>query len=177
MSRFMPYSPDQAYLLPPSVRDVLGEGHLCFFVQKVVARLDLSQFVRAYSAEGGELYAPALMLSLWLYAYATGLTSARELERRVKEDLPLRYLAGGAGPDHWALSAFRRRHPCALNDVFTQVVEFARQQGLGKLGSGGGLDADQGEQRQIAGGYARAAAERTGQDPAANPAMAEAMRR
>jgi transposase len=134
MSRFKLYSPDQAYLLPPNVKDVLGEGHLCFFIQKVVAQLDLSQFEEAYSAEGGELYAPIMVLSVWLYAYATGLTSARELERRIREDLPLRYLAGGAEPDHWALSAFRRRHPRAVNDVFTQVVEFVREQGMGKLG-------------------------------------------
>ena len=134
MSRFKPYSPDQAYLLPPSVKDELGEGHLCFFVQKMVERLDLRRFEQAYSAEGGELYCPAMMLSLWLYGYATGLTSARELERRIREELPLRYLAGGSKPDHWALSAFRRKHPCALNDVFTQVLEFVRGQGLGKLG-------------------------------------------
>ncbi len=53
MSRFKPYSPDQAYLLPPSVKDELEEGHLCFFVQKVVNRLDLSEFERVYGAEGG----------------------------------------------------------------------------------------------------------------------------
>lgn len=134
MSRFRPYSPDQAYLLPPSVKDVLGEGHLCFVVQKMVSRLDLSSFEQVYSAEGGELYAPAMMLSLWLYAYATGITSGRELERRVREDLALRYLAGGAQPDHWALSAFRRRHRRGVNDVFTQVVELARELGLAKLG-------------------------------------------
>lgn len=134
MSRFKPYCPEQAYLLPPNVKDVLGEGHLCFFVQTMVARLDLSEFEQAYRAEGGELYAPVLMLSVWLYAYATGLTSARELERRIREDLPLRYLAGGAEPDHWALSAFRRKHPRGLNEVFTQVVEFVRGQGWGKLG-------------------------------------------
>lgn len=64
MSRFKPYSPEQAYLLPPSVQDVLQEGHLCFFVQKIVERLDLRRFEQAYSAEGGELYSPALMLSV-----------------------------------------------------------------------------------------------------------------
>lgn len=134
MPRYKPYSPDQAYLLPPSVKDELEEGHLCFFIQKVVGRLDLNQFEAAYSEQGGQLYAPEMMLSLWLYAYATGLTSARELERRIREELPLRYLAGGHRPDHWALSAFRRRHPRALNDVFTQVVEFLREQGFGRLG-------------------------------------------
>ena len=135
MSRFRQYNPNQAYLLPPSVKEVLPAGHLCFFLQEVVAQLDLEPFEQEYSDEGGQLYHPALMLSVWLYAYATGVTAGRELERRVREDLPLRYLAGGGQPDHWALSAFRRRHPRAMNDVFVQVLEFIRDQELGKLGT------------------------------------------
>jgi transposase len=99
MSRFRAYNPEQAYLLPPSVRDELGEDHLCFFIRKVVGRLDLSSLEAAYSEEGGELYAPELMLSVWLYAYALGITSARLVERRLREDLGFRYLAGGAGVD------------------------------------------------------------------------------
>lgn len=134
MSRFKSYSPEQAYLLPPSVQDELSCDHLCFFLRRVVERLDLSGFERAYAVEGGALYAPELMLSVWLYAYATGITSARQLERRLVEDLPLRYLAGGARVDNWTLSAFRRRHARALNDCFTQVLEMARTLGMGKLG-------------------------------------------
>lgn len=134
MSRFKAYSPDQAYLLPPSVRDELGEKHLCFFVRGVIERLDMSVFEQSYSLEGGELYAPQLMLGVWLYAYALGITSARLVERRLVEDLAFRYLAGGERVDNWALSAFRRRHGRALNDAFTQVLEWAQQQGMVKLG-------------------------------------------
>ena len=134
MSRFKVYNPDQAYLLPPSVRDELGEKHLCFFVRGVIERLDMSVFELSYSIEGGELYAPQLMLGVWLYAYALGITSARQVERRVVEDLAFRYLAAGERVDNWALSAFRRRHGRALNDAFTQVLEWAQQQGMVKLG-------------------------------------------
>ena len=134
MSRFKVYSPDQAYLLPPSVRDELGSGHLCFFVREVIERLDMSVFVESYSAEGGELYAPELMLGVWLYAYALGVTSAHVVERRLVEDLAFRYLGAGERVDNWALSAFRRRHRLALNNAFTQVLEWARWQGMGKLG-------------------------------------------
>ncbi len=94
----------------------------------------MSQFEHSYSGEGGELYAPQLMLGVWLYAYALGITSARQVERRLVEDLAFRYLAAGERIDNWALSAFRRRHGRALNDAFTQVLEWARQQGLVKLG-------------------------------------------
>ena len=134
MSRFKVYSPEQAYLLPPSVRDELGEKHLCFFVRGVIERLDMSVFEQSYSMEGGELYAPQLMLGVWLYAYALGITSARQVERRVVEDLAFRYLAAGERLDNWALSAFRRRHGRALNDAFTQVLEWAQSQGMVKLG-------------------------------------------
>jgi transposase len=134
MPRFLPYNPEQAYLLPPNVKDELGADHLCFFIRKVVRGLDLSAFEQAYSEEGGMLYAPELMLSVWLYGYALGITSARLIERRLVEDLAFRYLAGGARVDNWALSAFRRRHRRGINDVFTQVLEWARDLGWGKLG-------------------------------------------
>ena len=134
MSRFKMYSPDQAYLLPPNVRDELGSGHLCFFIRGVIEWLEMSVFEQSYSAEGGELYAPQLMLGVWLYAYALGITSARQVERRLVEDLAFRYLAAGERVDNWALSAFRRRHSRALNDAFTQVLEWAQSQGKVKLG-------------------------------------------
>jgi transposase len=95
---------------------------------------NLSALEQAYEEEGRPAYAPALMVEVWLYAYALGITSCRRLEQRVREDLGFRYLAGGTQPDFWTLNAFRQRHPQALNDLFTQVVELARQAGLGRLG-------------------------------------------
>jgi len=134
MGKFFDYNPDQAYLLPPSVRDVLGPGHLCFFLRRVMAQLNVSALREEYGSEGGPAYAPEMLASVWLYAYALSVTSSRRLEQRIREDLAFRYLAGGAAPDHWTLNAFRRRHCKGLNDVFTQVVELARRSGLGRLG-------------------------------------------
>jgi len=52
MSRFLPYSPDQAYLLPPNVKDELGEDHLSIFVHRVVERLERSAFGRRTAQKG-----------------------------------------------------------------------------------------------------------------------------
>jgi hypothetical protein len=49
---FLPYRPDQAFLLPPSVKDIWGDDHLCFFVHRLVEQLDLSPFEQAYGEEG-----------------------------------------------------------------------------------------------------------------------------
>lgn len=134
MGKFRTYDPEQAWLLPPSVGEVLGADHLSFFVHETVERLDLRAIEDSYSEEGQPGYHPRLLLKLWLYAYCLGITSSRRLEQRTREDLGFRYLAGGSTPDYWTLNAFRRRHPKALNDLFTQVVEWARQQGWGRLG-------------------------------------------
>lgn len=134
MSRFFAYDPNQSYLLPPNVKDVLGKEHLCFFLHRAVEQFDLRQFEQAYGSEGRRAYPPAMMLKVWLYAFALRVTSTRRLERRIQEDLGFRYLAGGLQPDHKTLSEFLRQHRRAINDVFTQVVQMARQAGMGKLG-------------------------------------------
>lgn len=134
--KYLTYNPEQAYLLPPSVREVLGEDHVCFFLHRTVEQLDLSGFETGYVEEGRAAYHPALLLKVWLYAYVRGVGGSRRLEQRIKEDLAFRYLAAGAAPDHWMLNDFRRRPARALNDVFTQVVEIARSLGLGRLGHG-----------------------------------------
>jgi transposase len=134
VSRYVDYNPDQALLLPPSVRDELGEQHLAVFVHEMVERLDLRQFEAEDSDVGRPGYPPQLLLKVWLYAYATGVTSSRRIEQRIREDLGFRLLTAGWKPDHWTLNDFRRRHPKSLNDVFTQVLEAAREMGMGQLG-------------------------------------------
>jgi transposase len=131
MANFLEYNPEQGYLLPPTVREVLGDGQLCFFGHGAVEKLDLQELEASYSDEGHPAYHPALLLKVWLHAYALGMTSSRRREQRIREDLALRYLAGGAQPDFWALNEFRKRQGRAMNDIFTQVVEWARSLGLG----------------------------------------------
>lgn len=89
----------------------------------MVEQLDLVRFEEAYAAEGRRAYSPAMMLKVWLYAFCLGVSSTRRLERRIREDLAFRYLAGGLEPDHNMLSEFLRRHRRAINDVFTTRLQ------------------------------------------------------
>jgi transposase len=43
---------EQAFLMPPSLRDWLPEDHLAWFVIEMVGRLDLERFYVAYRADG-----------------------------------------------------------------------------------------------------------------------------
>src|SRR6202158_6415615 len=134
MAKFLDYTPEQMYLRPPGVKDVLGPDRLCFLIRRIVAKLNLEIFRSEYGNEGGPAYAPEMLVAVWLYAYALGMTSSRRLEQRIREELAFRYVAGGAQPDFWALNEFRKRHGRAMNDVFTQVLEVGRSMGMGKLG-------------------------------------------
>src|SRR3954447_7433750 len=99
---------EQLYLMPPSVRDWLPDGHLAFFVLDVVAELDLSRFYGSYrdDGRGGAVYDPEMMLGVLFYAYATGERSSRCIERRLNDDVAYRVLAANQRPDHATLARF-----------------------------------------------------------------------
>ena len=44
---YLPYLPDQDFLLPHSMREWLPEGHLAYFINDTVDSLDLRRFTRA----------------------------------------------------------------------------------------------------------------------------------
>jgi transposase len=60
---------DQAFLLPPDLRDWLPSDHLAWFVLDVVDQLDLGPFLKAYRADGHgrAAYAPRMLLAVLLY--------------------------------------------------------------------------------------------------------------
>lgn len=135
MSRhFLPYAPDQLELAPRSLAELLPEEHLVFFVSEVVDQLDLKEIVRGYKPTGGPAYEPGMMLKLLLYAYATGEYSSRQIQRRIREEIAYRYLAGGYSPTYKAISEFRRKNLRAFQGLFLQLLQMAADVGMVKLG-------------------------------------------
>jgi len=79
------------------------------------------------------------MLKLMIYAYSTGVTSSREIERRCQVDVAFRWLSANTAPDYRSVSRFRRRHLAALDDLFGQVLVLCSNAGLVRLGRVGHL--------------------------------------
>lgn len=133
---FRGYDQQQSFLLPPSLDDWLAEDDEARFVSEVVDDvLDLSVVYASYeSASGAPPYDPRMMLKLLLFAYSTGVTSSREVERRCRRDVAFRWLSGNQLPDYRSLARFRRRHLDVLPGLFAQVLAVCSQAGLVKLG-------------------------------------------
>jgi transposase len=133
---FLPSPRDQAFLLPPDLREWLPADHLAWFVLDVVDQLDLGPFLAAYRADGHgrAAYDPKMLLGVLLYAYATGIRSSRAIERRCHEDIAFRVLTGNTSPDHVTIARFRVRHEQALAGLLVQSLRLCAAAGVVKLG-------------------------------------------
>jgi transposase len=123
---------EQAFLLPPSLRDWLAEDHLAWFVIDAVAKMDLSTFYAAYRADGHgrAAYEPSMVVALVLFAYATDERSSRGIERRCRQDIAYRVITGNQVPDHATVARFIRRHQQSLNELFGGVLRLCARAGL-----------------------------------------------
>jgi len=128
---------DQAFLLPPDLREWLPSGHLAWFVGDVVDQLDLAPFYRAHrdDGHGHPAYDPKTLLGVLLYAYAIGVRSSRQIERRCREDVAFRVLAANQTPDHVTIARFRVRHEQALAGFLVQSLRLCAAAGLVRLGT------------------------------------------
>jgi len=127
---------DQLYLLPPSMRDWLGEEHFAWFLLDALAEIDLSAFHAAYrwDGKGQQAHHPEIVLAVLLYGYCHGERSSRQLERLCEESVAYRILAADTRPDHCAFARFRQRHESAFKAVFLEVLRLCAEAGVLKVG-------------------------------------------
>ena len=130
------WRPDQAWLLPPSPRDWLPEGHLVYFLMDAVRELDISAITAHYERElrGYPPFHPRMMLTLLIFNYATGTRSSRKIMTRCEQDVACRVIVGEDLPEFHAISEFRRRHLAAFEQLFVEVLRLASASGLLKVG-------------------------------------------
>ncbi|HEV2771369.1 MAG TPA: transposase [Thermoleophilaceae bacterium] len=118
------------------VGELQPEDHLAWFVLESVAELDLEAFYSAYRGDGwgAAAHDPQMMVALLVYAYSTGVRSARGIERRCADDVAFRVICANQIPDHATIARFRARHELAIAELFGGVLELCARAGLVKVG-------------------------------------------
>jgi hypothetical protein len=112
---------------------------LAWFVIGAVEGMELGAFYAAYRADGHgrAAYEPSLMVTLILYAFATGVCSSPEIERHCRQDVAYRVIAGNLVPDHATIARLSivtsRRRPICRRGVEAVRAGGARE-------AGGGVD-------------------------------------
>jgi transposase len=135
MRPYHPYTPDQAFLLPASLTELISANDPVHAVRRAVAQLDLSEIHTAYRAERGRPpFHPEVMVGLLLYGACRGVYSSRRLQAACRDNVSFLYLTDWARPDFHTISTFRKRFQVELKGLFAQVLELCRQAGLVRLG-------------------------------------------
>jgi transposase len=136
MSREITPDYETQYLFPRSLEEWVKPEDPARFIREFVRQLDLSEVrdeeQRRIEDEpmGRPHYGFELLLSVWLYGYAKGITSSRKLEQGCRELLPLMWLAGTHEPDHNTLWRFWNRYRPLVRHVYRQSVTVALEANL-----------------------------------------------
>ena len=140
---YRPWTPEQAYLLPPSPMQWLPEGHLAYFVLDLVCELDVSGIEHAIQSKDGRgtrPYSPRMMTALFLYAYCVGVFSLSL--GRAKHDSPQAMRGRLVAQATRGCASTPRDHPLRRRrrsrrgaEVVSRVRDSSTNHGLGTLGS------------------------------------------
>jgi len=132
--RFQPVNRAQLQFQMVDVEALIPEDHPARAIWEFVGTLDLRRFteeVRAVEGHAGRpAYDPRLLVSLWIYSYSQGVSSARAIERLCAHTPAYQWLTGLEGISAHTLSDFRMAHGDALREVFIQVLGALRAAGL-----------------------------------------------
>ena len=116
------------------VEQLVEEDHPARAIWALSGQLALESFYAPIEAvqgvAGRRPWDPRLLISLWVYAYSRGISSAREVERRCEFDPAFQWLCGMESVNHHTLSDFRVAHDHALKELFVELLGVLSAEGL-----------------------------------------------
>jgi transposase len=124
-----------AWLLPPSLDELISQDHPARFVAAFVDSMDRKAWAELGVGLDGEplgapAYHPRALLSVWLYGFMTGTRSSRKLEAACRDQFAYLWLTGWQSPDHNTLWRFYREHRGTMRNLFKRTVHTAVKIGL-----------------------------------------------
>jgi transposase len=99
-----------------------------------LAAVPPAQLLYRDDGHGRAAHDPAMMVALFVYAYAIGVRSSRAIERCCSEDVAFRVITANQAPDHATIARFRVRHEAAIAELFGEVLGLCARSGLVKVG-------------------------------------------
>ena len=121
---------NQNWILPPSIKEMIPENHICFFVEEFVEGLDFSGFDLIYEGAGAPAYHPRILMKILLQGMLCGERSSRKIARACFENFVFMYLAEKVKPDFRTICRFRRQNKKFLSETFKETIKLADKNSL-----------------------------------------------
>ena len=116
---------NQNWLLPISIKDMIPEKHICFFVEEFVESLDFSNFDELHDGAGHPAYHPRILMKTIIMGMLSRIRSSRKLASATRESFIFMYLAEKVNPDFRTIARFRKDNVSFIKDTFKQTVKLA----------------------------------------------------
>ncbi len=133
-ARCRPINRQQLFFRSVDVEKLVEEDDPVRAIWELVGRLDLEPFYAEIEAvegvAGRPVWDPQLLVSLWLYAYKEGVSSAREISRLCEYHPGYQWLTAMEVVNYHTLADLRIQHKEALDRIFIGVLGVLSHQGL-----------------------------------------------
>jgi len=132
--RVQPVNRTQLTWARVDLEGLIEQNHPARAIWAFVEQLNLEPFygpIEAVEGVAGRTpWDPRLRVSIWIYAYSRGISSAREIERRCGYEPAFQWLCGLEPINHHTLSDFRVAPGQALTELFANALWVLSEEGL-----------------------------------------------
>jgi len=116
---------DQNWLIPQSIRDMIPNDHISFFVEEFVDSLDFSGFDEISEGPGHPSYHPRIIMKIIIQGMLCKERSSRRLASACRENFVFMYLAEKVQPEFGTICRFRKNNEKFMKEAFKETVKLA----------------------------------------------------
>ena len=120
----------QNWLIPQSIKDMISNDHICFFVEEFVDSLDFTNFDMVYDGAGHPAYHPRIIMKIIIQGMLSKERSSRKLASACRENFVFMYLAEKVQPNFRTISRFRKNNKDFVKEAFKETVKLASENDL-----------------------------------------------
>jgi transposase len=121
---------DQNWLIPQSIKDIIPDNHICFFVEEFVDSLDFSKFDMISEGPGHPSYHPRIIMKIIIQGMLCNERKSRKLASACRENFVFMYLAEKVQPYYRTIARFRENNLVFIKESFKETVNLAAKNDL-----------------------------------------------
>src|SRR3989339_1663222 len=121
---------NQNWLLPTSIKQMIPQNHISFFVEEFVESLDFSGFDMISESPGHPAYHPQIIMKIIIQGMLSKERSSRKLASACRENFVFMYLAEKVQPDFRTIARFRKNNASFIKEAFKETINLASENKL-----------------------------------------------
>ncbi len=121
---------NQDWLLPVSIKQMIPENHISFFVEEFVESLDFTGFDVISEGAGHPSYHPRIIMKVIIQGMLSKERSSRKLAGACRENFVFMYLAERVQPNFRTIARFRKNNSSFVKEAFKETINLASKHDL-----------------------------------------------